>query len=109
MAAAADTTEAEPATALPASAATATAGELTVGRKIDSPSTVYDFVVRDITGNPVDLEAYKGKVLLIFNGASKCGFTGQYGPLEEVRRIPPNFLVAAGRTRGQCSANVLFS
>ena len=44
--------------------------------------TVYDFTVRDRAGNDVGLSAYKGKVLLIVNTATGCGFTPHYEPLE---------------------------
>ena len=43
---------------------------------------VYDFSVRNIRGKEVKLDAYKGKVLLIVNTASQCGFTPQYKGLE---------------------------
>ena len=43
---------------------------------------IYDFVVKDNKGNEVKLETYKGKVLLIVNTATGCGFTPHYEPLE---------------------------
>ena len=45
-------------------------------------STVYDFTVKDMAGNDVRLSEYKGKVLLIVNTATGCGFTPHYEPLE---------------------------
>lgn len=44
--------------------------------------TVYDFTVKDRQGNDVSLAEYKGKVLLIVNTATGCGFTPHYDPLE---------------------------
>ena len=44
--------------------------------------TVYDFTVKDRKGNDVSLSEYKGKVLLIVNTATGCGFTPHYDPLE---------------------------
>ncbi|MBF1026605.1 MAG: redoxin domain-containing protein, partial [Lachnospiraceae bacterium] len=44
--------------------------------------TVYDFTVKDRQGNEVSLGDYQGKVLLIVNTATGCGFTPHYEPLE---------------------------
>lgn len=49
-------------------------------------STVSDFTVRSISGQDVPLSDYRGKVLLIVNTASKCGFTPQYEGLEALYR-----------------------
>lgn len=45
-------------------------------------ATVYDFNLKDKKGNDVNLSEYKGKVLLIVNTATGCGFTPQYEDLE---------------------------
>lgn len=44
--------------------------------------TVYDFTVKDRNGSDVSLSEYSGKVLLIVNTATGCGFTPHYEPLE---------------------------
>ncbi|HEX4872365.1 MAG TPA: glutathione peroxidase [Nevskiaceae bacterium] len=49
-------------------------------------TTLYDFEARDINGQNQALAAYRGKVLLIVNVASKCGFTPQYKGLEALYR-----------------------
>ena len=45
-------------------------------------TTVFDFTVKDRAGNDVSLSDYAGKVLLIVNTATGCGFTPHYDPLE---------------------------
>ena len=47
-----------------------------------SAQSVYDFTVKDDAGKDVSLAEYKGKVLLIVNTATRCGFTPQYKELE---------------------------
>ena len=46
--------------------------------------SIYDFTVKDTFGDDVSLADYKGKVLLIVNTASKCGFTPQFEGLEKL-------------------------
>lgn len=46
--------------------------------------SIYDFEVKDGDGNTVSLSQYEGKVLLIVNSATKCGFTPQYTKLNEI-------------------------
>lgn len=45
---------------------------------------IYDFTVKNYKGEVVQLSDYIGKVLIIVNTASKCGFTGQYEQLQEL-------------------------
>lgn len=48
--------------------------------------TIHDIKVKDIDGKDTSLNAYKGKVLLIVNVASKCGLTPQYKALEALQQ-----------------------
>ena len=45
-------------------------------------SSIYDFIVKDRQGREVSLSEYRGKVLMIVNTATGCGFTPHYEPLE---------------------------
>ena len=47
-------------------------------------TSIYDFTVNQLDGAPSSLAAFRGKVLLIVNTASNCGFTPQYKGLEEI-------------------------
>ena len=49
-------------------------------------TTVYDFEVRSIGGQPVPLESFQGHVLLVVNTASACGYTPQFAGLEDLHR-----------------------
>ena len=49
---------------------------------VAAEKTVHDFTLNSIDGQPAPLAAYKGKVVLLVNVASKCGFTPQYSALE---------------------------
>jgi glutathione peroxidase len=49
-------------------------------------SSLYDFEALSIDGQPVSLDQYRGKPLLIVNTASACGFTPQFGGLEKLHQ-----------------------
>lgn len=51
---------------------------------VEKSQSVYDFKVNTIDGDEISLSEYKGKVLLIVNVASECGFTGQYEGLQKL-------------------------
>ena len=56
---------------------------LSLGLSAQSTS-IYNFNMDSIDGKPVNLGSFKGKVVLIVNVASKCGFTPQYAALESL-------------------------
>src|SRR5271165_295348 len=49
-----------------------------------SDRTIYDFSLTSIDGQPAPLSVYKGKVVMLVNVASRCGFTPQYSALESI-------------------------
>ena len=51
-----------------------------------SKGSIYDFSARMLDGRTVSLEPFRGRVLLIVNTASQCGFTAQYAGLEQLYR-----------------------
>jgi glutathione peroxidase len=60
-------------------------------------ASVYDFSAKTIDGKEQPLTRYQGKVLLVVNVASKCGFTPQYTGLEALyRKLAPKGLVVLG-------------
>jgi len=57
---------------------------LTMATSLIAGSGLYSFTLNSIDGNPAPLANYKGKVVLIVNVASQCGYTPQYSALESI-------------------------
>ncbi len=51
---------------------------------IGGEKSVFDYTLNTIDGQPAPLSAYKGKVVMLVNVASRCGFTPQYTALEAI-------------------------
>ena len=57
---------------------------LTAAASMYAASSIHDFTLKSIDGNPVSLATYRGKVVLMVNVASQCGYTPQYTALEAI-------------------------
>jgi len=57
---------------------------LIMATSLFAASGIYNFTLNSIDGKPAPLADYKGKVVLIVNVASQCGYTPQYSALEEI-------------------------
>jgi len=69
---------------------------LGIGMNTNSDS-IFDYKMKDIDGKEVSLDKYKGKVILVVNVASKCGYTPQYEGLQKLyERYKDNGLVILG-------------
>jgi glutathione peroxidase len=59
-------------------------------QQTNAVTSFYDLSFKDIDGQPVDLNTFKGKPILIVNTASKCGFTPQFEELESFYKTYKN-------------------
>src|SRR5579875_3217062 len=57
---------------------------------------IYNFSIKSIDGGTIDFSQYKGKIIMIVNTASKCGFTPQYEGLEKLYQQYKDKLVIVG-------------
>jgi glutathione peroxidase len=75
----------------------ALAAMLMTAVSLRAADSLYDLPLKDIDGKDVTLKPYAGKVLLLVNVASHCGFTPQYAALESVyQKYSPQGLVVCG-------------
>jgi glutathione peroxidase len=51
---------------------------------VSAAATAHDFMFQSIDGEPLPLESFRGRAVLLVNTASKCGFTGQYAGLQHL-------------------------
>jgi glutathione peroxidase len=62
----------------------------------NAQKSIYDIAINNISGNPINLNEFKGKHVLFVNVASECGFTSQYAGLEELHQKYKNDLIVIG-------------
>ena len=65
-------------------AVTAATSLFSISGTVSTKTNIHDLLVKDINMNNVNLSDYEGKVLLIVNVASKCGYTKQYTGLQKI-------------------------
>ena len=65
-------------------------------KKAEAMKTIYDFKIKSISGSTINFSDYKGKMIMIVNTASKCGFTPQYEGLEKLYQAHKDKLVIIG-------------
>ena len=61
-----------------------------------TPESIYDIEINNLTGEPINLNDYKGKYILFVNVASECGFTGQYDDLQKLYETYKDKLIVIG-------------
>lgn len=69
---------------------------LKTNKSMQASASLYDISINSLTGEPIDLSSFKGKIILIVNTASECGFTGQYEGLQELYNTYKDKLVVIG-------------
>ena len=72
----------------------------------EAPVTAFDFAITLLNGQPLALDALRGKVLLLVNTASRCGFTPQYEGLQTLHEsFGERGLVAISQNQSRVSAS----
>ena len=66
------------------------------GKEANAMKNIYDFKIKSINGSTINFADYKGKMIMIVNTASKCGFTPQYEGLEKLYQAHKDKLVIIG-------------